>query len=181
MPTSAAGFAKGLPAPLAQLSVALLGHHGQRADIVKAADPAVAGILDTVERYILALVEEEKTAAYAMRDALNAADEALPTDDKRLIIHGTDTAVPFRNRVMVLEFADLAFRWTDDLQARIDTLQTLAVALGKLRAAEAALAEAVRQGATDTAPELKAVSDNAAAAVREIQALRQRSAGRCRQ
>lgn len=154
--TKATSVAKTLTDPLATLAGVLEQNYAEKkvAEIVKAADPSVTAILDGIDKYIQALIEEGNNEVTRANIALNAADSSLGKDG-----------------LEILQFFQIAATWTDDLQAKIDTQQALAGVVKKLQAAEAALAKAGSQENPDKAPELKTVLGNALTVITDIQAL----------
>jgi hypothetical protein len=148
---------KTLPAPLQSLAGTLLKNYAEHqvGQIVTDADPDVTKILDGVARYLDALHDEGTEVMNRLPDVFDSVDNGLS-----------------RNRMEILQVFDVAFRWTLDLHAIMDTQETLAGVVKKLQKAEAALAAAGKQEKPDAAPELKTVSENAFAVVSDIQGAR---------
>jgi len=155
-PSKITDIATALTMPLQQLAGALMMNYaeGQVEKIVKEADPSVTKILDLIGEYIDALTEEELDLEDQMKNTINAADSRLTGDSMEK-----------------LQFNELAFRWTYDLQAKKDAIQTLSGALKKLQDAEKALVTAGSKQDPNTEEELKTVLANAAIVINDIQAV----------
>jgi hypothetical protein len=155
-PSKSTDIAKSLTAPLQQLAGALMMSYteGQVKIIVKEADPSVTEILDLIGKYIDALTEEEIAVEHQMKKTIDAADSRLTGDSMEK-----------------LQFNELAFRWTNDLQVKKNAIQTMSSALKKLQDAEKALVTAGSKQDPNTAEELKTVLANAAIVISDFQAV----------
>ena len=155
--SKASDIMKAISDPIGKLvGVLLQGYaEGQVKDIVKRADPSVSAILDSLQRYTQATVEEARDATDKLEQSLNDSDKKLAPDS-----------------LQILQFYEIATRWETDLHTATKAQEGMLEIVGKLRKAESALVSAADKDDQSNRDDLKKVVGYASEVVKQLQALK---------